>query len=332
LTIDPLASAKHVAVQSQAVESGTDSQFHLPPPSTRRQFKPERTRWNMTIAIAAAVVVLIMAGVGVFLAVRKNQEVAPHANPDVALDKEYKNNFDMNFVLIPAGSFEMGSTEVEDEGPVHSVEITRSFYLGTTEVTLRQYRAVMGQWPREFALLHKSKSKESDDELDRPVTSVAYAEARAFCIKLNTESGKKEGWEYRLPTEAQWEYACRAGTATRFHTGNDLTRGKALFGDSTLKTPGKVGQFAANAWGLFDMHGNVAEWVNDRYDDRFYANSPVKDPCFDDKGRARSVVRGGGYDDPKESCRSAKRRNEYGDSVKSFPSVGFRVAIVQVVK
>jgi formylglycine-generating enzyme required for sulfatase activity len=238
----------------------------------------------------------------------------------------------MNFVLIPSGSFQMGSTEAEDEEPIHPVEITRPFYMGTTEVTIRQYKAVMGQLPREFLLLHKGTWKETDDELDHPVISVTYAEAVLFCQQLNRTSGKKEGWEYRLPTEAEWEYACRAETTTRFHTGNDLTREQALFGETAMKSPGKVGQFAPNAWALFDMHGNAAEWVYDRYEETFYANSPVKDPSFADVRRAKSVIRGGGFNDPKESCRCAKRRAEYGDTLKSFATVGFRAAIVQVRK
>ena len=170
------------------------------------------------------------------------------------------------------------------------------------------------------------------DELDLPVTSVTFVEALAFCKKLNTDKGKKEGWEYRLPTEAEWEYACRAGTATRFHGSDDLTRDQALFGDGSLKTPGKVRQFSANAWGVFDMHGNVAEWVNDKYDEKYYANSPSKDPYGGSARKAKNVIRGGGYNDPKEACRSAKRRAEYGDDFISFANVGFRVAIVQVPK
>jgi eukaryotic-like serine/threonine-protein kinase len=327
---NPLTSSKYAPVAPQPDDSETDSHFRLPP-VVRRRAVPERTRWNMPIALAAGVAILALAAGGIYLALRKKPEAASPPSSSV-FDKEFTNHHDMKFVLIPAGKFDMGSNDVEDEGPIHAVEITRPFYLGTTEVTRRQYQAVMGQLPREYALLHKGKAKASDDELDRPVTSVTFEEARAFCKKLNSDSGKKDGWEYRLPREAEWEYACRAGTTTPFHFGTDLTRDQALFGENGQQAPGKTGQFSANAWGLFDMHGNVAEWVNDRYDEKFYANSPSKDPYFDEVRRAKSVIRGGGYNDPSDACRSAKRRAEYGDSLKSFPTVGFRVAIVQVSK
>ena len=327
--VDPLASAKYAPVQPPALpepddDSKTDSQFQLPPPKPRRRPLPERTRWNLLIAMAAGVVALILAGGGIYLLVRKNP-AATTSNPGAALDKEFKNKFDMNFALISTGSFEMGSTEAEDEGPVHAVEISKPFYMGMTEVTLRQYKAVMkDKLPREF--------KGNEEDLDAPVTAVTFFEARQFCNELNKDPGRKEGWEYRLPTEAEWEYACRAGTKSRFHTGDDVTAEQALFGDGSLKSPGKVGQFAANAWGLFDMHGNAAEWVNDKYDEKYYANSPANDPFNNNTRLARNVIRGGSFNDPKEDCRSARRRAAYGDNFKSFVNVGFRVVVVQVSK
>ncbi len=324
-SLDPLASTRHAPAQtipSSENDSRTNSEFRLPPPAPRRQPKPPRTRWNLPIAVAAGVVALGLAAGGIYSLVKKNS-ASTGPNAATPLDKEFKNKFDMDFVLIGNGSFEMGSTEAEDEGPVHTVEITKPFYLGTTEVTVQQYKAVMGQLPKHF--------KGGEDDPDAAITSVTFVEALAFCKRLNADPGKKEGWEYRLPTEAEWEFACRAGSKTRFNTGDDLTRDQALFGDGSLKSAGKAGQFPPNAWGLYDMHGNAAEWVNDQYDEKYYSYSPGTDP-YGATRRAKNVIRGGGYNDLKEDCRSAKRRPAYGDDFTFFPNVGFRVAVVQVPK
>lgn len=306
-------------------ERSPESEFRLPAPTPRQHSHRKRTRWNLPIAIAVGVVVLALIGGGIYLLVAKNKKESPSPTGGTSLDREYKNQFEMPFVLINTGTFEMGSNEAEDEGPVHAVEISKPFYMGATEVTLRQYMAVMGKDQVPKALRGKA------DDLDLPVNSITYEEVKAFLIRLNRLAEKKEGWEYRLPTEAEWEYSCRAGAKTRFHGGDDLTHEQALFGSSG-NAPGKVAQFPANAWGLYDMHGNVAEWVHDKYDENYYKTSRPTDPVNTEPRRARNVVRGGGYNDPLEACRSSKRRGEYGDNFLSFPSVGFRVAIVQLKK
>jgi formylglycine-generating enzyme required for sulfatase activity/tRNA A-37 threonylcarbamoyl transferase component Bud32 len=332
LASEPLvSSAKHAAYTGESLESplaihrddsSTDSRFKLPPPSPPRKRVPERTRWNFTIAIIVALAVLAIAAGGIYLAFKKSGRTGT-----AALDKEFKSPHDMAFVLIPAGSFEMGSPDSEmgrgdDEGPVHTVEITKSFYLGTTEVTFRQFKSVMGRLPNAF--------KGEPDDLDAPATMVSCGEAENFCKRLNADSkSTKDGWTYRLPTEAEWEYACRAGTKTRFYTGNKLGREQAVFGEAASKHPGKVAQFPANAWGLYDMHGNAAEWVADRYDAKFYAESPTQDPTGPER-RAYFVIRGGSVNDPPEQCRSARRQFKYPET--ALPSLGFRVALAQTPK
>jgi formylglycine-generating enzyme required for sulfatase activity len=301
-------------------EPATDSRFRLPPPPPPKKKPPrERTHWNTTIALITAVVVLGLAAGAIYLFFKK-----PSSAASVTLDREFTNRHDMTFVLVPAGSFDMGSPEseagrAEDEGPVHTVEITKPFYLGTTEVTFRQFKAVMGKLPNAL--------RQDPDDLDLPVTTLSHGEAVIFCKRLNADpETAKDGWTYRLPTEAEWEYACRAGSRSRFSTGNQLGSEQARFGDPMAKSPGKVAQFPANAWGLYDMHGNAAEWVGDRYDAKYYAESPAQDPTgANERQSSRHVVRGGGFDDSADNCRCARRLAKYPESV--LPNLGFRVAL-----
>lgn len=302
-------------------EPRTESQFRLPAPRPRQEPLAERSRWNLPIALGAGLIALgLLAGGAYLLFVKHSGSDGP------TLDKQFRNRHDMAFALIPAGTFEMGSPDGEaghevNEGPVHAVKITHPFYLGTTEVTFRQYYSVVKNYP--FA--HKS----APEELDAPVTKVSMREVQNFFKLLNgDEQSRKPGWEYRLPTEAEWEYACRAGGKSRFSIGDTLSKNQANFNDPNAKGPGKVGQYPANAWGLHDMHGNAAEWVYDFYDDATYANSPAEDP----KGpglelrKTVYVVRGGGFLDPPDWCRSARRRPEKQEATSL--DVGFRAALV----
>lgn len=164
----------------------------------------------------------------------------------------------MKFQLIPPGEFNMGSPRDEDwhrpGETLHAVTITKAFYMARTEVTQRQWMALMDENP-SFC--------EGDD---LPVESVTWEDAAKFCRKLSD----KEGVQYRLPTEAEWEYACRAGTVTPFSTGRTISADQANYDGSQTYGDGrkgifreettKVGNFASNAWGLCDMHGNVWEW------------------------------------------------------------------------
>jgi len=225
----------------------------------------------------------------------------------------------IDLVSIPAGTFMMGSPESEggapDERPQQPVTISRGFYLGSTLVTNRQYTTIMGETER--------RAREGEDAL--PAHEVNWFEAVKFCELLS----KKTGRVFRLPTEAEWEYACRAGTKTVFYTGDTITTDEANFDgqESTRFNPegiyrGKqtpVGQFAPNPWGLFDMHGNQAEYCLDNVG-RKYTSEPVTDPVGP-PGNGAKVLRGGKEKSKAEFIRSAAR---YGYA----PGVGYGFRIV----
>jgi len=220
----------------------------------------------------------------------------------------------MKLALIPAGNFMMGSPDgekdrVEDEGPRREVTISKPFYMGVTEVTQAQYEAVMGTNPSSF------KGPEN------PVETVAWIDAVEFCRKLSAKTGQK----VRLPTEAQWEYACRAGTKTRFGFGDD-DDDLDVYAWYTANNGSKthpVGRKKPNAWGLYDMHGNVWEWCGDWYADS-YANANNRDQAGPDSGASR-VLRGGSWDYNPLHCRSAYRIRGTPDF--RHYDVGFRVAV-----
>ena len=242
---------------------------------------------------------------------KKDSPAAAAAAPK----EEIVNSVGIKLQLIPAGTFEMGSNEGErNESPVHEVKITTPFYIGVTEVTNAQWRAVMGAEP---------PSKWKDDE--RPVEMVSWADATAFCQKLTELPKEREvGRVYRLPTEAEWEHACRAGTTTKWGSGNDeeTLDDVASFTTNSDSQTYSVGQKRQNAWGLHDMHGNVWEWCSDWYGP--YAPEAVADPTGP-VGGSYKVSRGGSWNNAAELCRSAKRYS-YHPSVRS-DSLGFRVAL-----
>jgi uncharacterized protein (TIGR02996 family) len=241
------------------------------------------------------------------------------------------NSLGMEFRLIPTGTFLMGSPESEperneDEGPQHEVEITRPFYLGAYPVTQREFQAVMGHNPSDF-------TPERGGGPLYPVENVSWEDGRAFCERL---SAREPGRRYDLPTEAQWEHACRAGTETPFHFGNELNgtqancRGNFPYG-TELKGPRlgqtcRVGCYHANAFGLYDMHGNVWEWCADYYDPTFYNTSPSRNPFQGQKGaEERRVLRGGSWGGSAGNCRAAFRH--WRDPADRNDFVGFRVAL-----
>ncbi len=253
------------------------------------------------------------------------------------LPETITNSIGMRLTLIPAGEFLMGSPDSDkdaedDEKPRHRVRITRPFYLGKYEVTQAEYEAMMRDNPSYF----EGKPK-------NPVENVSWVNALRFCNQLSEREGLKPYYEisgetaqvpawngagYRLPTEAEWEYACRAGTATRYSFGDDeASLGEFCWfdGNSDLRTH-EVGQKRANGFGLHDMHGNVWEWCGDWYADGYYKEPPVDDPRGPSRASIR-VIRGGSwYRDPR-LVRSADRlgfRPDYRSS-----NLGFRVARVQ---
>lgn len=201
----------------------------------------------------------------------------------------------MEFVRLEAGEFRMGSANGEtDERPVHTVRISRPFYLGKYEVTQAQWQAVMGKNPSYFT---------GDDT--RPVEQVSWEDVQQFIGKLNAKEGVAL---YRLPTEAEWEYAARAGTTTAYSFGEDPKQlpDYAWYDRNLVGTTHPVGQRQPNPWGLYDLYGNVWEWVQDWYGD--YAAATVTDPPGPSSGSAR-VVRGGSgsWGSDARDCRSATR-------------------------
>ncbi|MHC4399825.1 MAG: formylglycine-generating enzyme family protein [Planctomycetota bacterium] len=234
--------------------------------------------------------------------------------------KVITNSIGMKLVEIPAGEFTMGSDAFTDAKPQHRVRITKPFYLGATEVTQGQYEKVMGKNPSHF--------KESGP--DAPVENVSWDDAQEFCRKLSELAEEKEaGRRYRLPTEAEWEYACRAGSAKKYCYGDDESRlgDYAWYDKNSNGKTQQVGQKKPNAWGLYDMHGNVWERCADWYDSGYYANSPTDDPTGPSAGSYR-VRRGGCWARDARGCRSVSRlRNAPG---RRSSSLGFRVALVSV--
>ena len=242
----------------------------------------------------------------------------------------------MKLAYIPPGEFMMGSRDsaeevarkvgediepksFKDEHPQHRVKITKGFYMGTTEVTQLQYEKVMNDNPSYFK------------GYNNPVEAVAWQDAVEFCRRLS----EKEGETYRLPTEAEWEYACRAGSTTPFCTGETISPNQAnylgtyVYGNGNkgiwrVKTT-PVGSFSRNNFGLYDMHGNVQEWCQDRYDGSYYAASPVPNPQGPSSGMYR-VLRGGYWYAPPWNCRSAARYSIKNHS-RSIYQGGFRVIL-----
>jgi formylglycine-generating enzyme required for sulfatase activity len=203
------------------------------------------------------------------------------------------NSIGMEFVLIRAGEFQMGASDGDkDEQPVHTVRISKPFYLGKYEVTQAQWQAVMEKNPSGFT-----------GDPTRPVENVSWEDVQEFIRRLNT---KENGVTYRLPTEAEWEYAARAGTTTAYSFGNDKSQLSqyAWYGDTSGNQTHPVGKLKPNAWGLYDMHGNVWEWVQDWYGP--YTAGAAVEPAGLSSG-SRRVVRGGSWDSGASYCRSAYR-------------------------
>lgn len=240
------------------------------------------------------------------------------------VEKEITNSIGMKLVLIPKGTFQMGSPESEEghrkNEVQHDVVISKDYYLGTFEVTQAQYEKVMGGNPSGF-----QGDKVKGDSSSHPVEQVSWEDAVEFCKKLSDfPVEKKAGRVYRLPTEAEWEYACRAGINTAFSFGDEpgSLGASAWFTSNSGDQTHPVGEKKPNAWGLYDMHGNVWEWCSDWSIE--FPRGAVSDPAGAGKGSDR-VSRGGGWGSGALQCRSAIR----GDSAPSRRSdyLGFRVVL-----
>jgi formylglycine-generating enzyme required for sulfatase activity len=253
---------------------------------------------------------------------------AAAAEPDAprpAAPAGFTNSVGMRLVAIPAGEFTMGDKEWHYNQP-HQVRITKPFHLGATLVTQKQYEAVMGKNP--------SSHKEGDPAV-LPVDTISWNAAREFCAALNDLPEERgAGRTYRLPTEAEWEYCCRAGATTEFHTGTALVCGQAnfLFSDHSntscsIGQTAVVGSYAPNAFGLHDMHGNVSEWCLDG--SAAYSAGAVTDPYVSGDPEEPFVYRGGNWSAYSRSCRSAARGGDL--ATNSYFLVGFRVVLGPVL-
>ncbi|MDL2286519.1 formylglycine-generating enzyme family protein [Desulfococcaceae bacterium OttesenSCG-928-F15] len=236
--------------------------------------------------------------------------------PGYCLEEEFVNSVGIKFVLIPAGSFMMGCKEetelcASNEVPRHKVTISKPFYMGVYQVTQENWEAVMENNPSR----HKGAKN--------PVDSVSWEDVQDFIRKLNRE---EETTIYRLPTEAEWEYAARAGSETIYYFGDDAKDlpEHAWYGDLPGMTGTlPVGQKKPNAWGLYDIYGNVDEWTEDWLGDTYYAESPEVDPPGASSGVYR-VLRGGSWPSTAWFCRSAARNVLKPDLRLHF--FGFRLA------
>ncbi len=234
----------------------------------------------------------------------------------------------IEMVAIPGGEFTMGNEHGEDdEKPAHKVQIS-PFYMDKYEVTQDRYQSLMGRNPSKF------KGE------DRPVEQLSWFAAVRYCNMRSLREGLDPCYEleplkcnydangYRLPTEAEWEYACRAGTQKPYSFGNNPAQlGKyAWYSGNANKRPHPVGQKVPNSWGLFDMHGNVWEWCNQYYIEDGYSSHPEKDPRGPDAGD-ECVLRGGGWNSTDEYCRSSTRFSEppgLADVCFGYDAYGFR--------
>jgi formylglycine-generating enzyme required for sulfatase activity len=234
-----------------------------------------------------------------------------------------------NMVYIPAGTFKMGSPTNElgryyDEGPQTSVTLTSGYWMAPYLVTQQEYQSRMGTNPSYFT-----------GNLSLPVDQVSWLDASNYCRLLTQQelaAGRiPAGVQFRVPTEAEWEYACRAGTTTRYNYGDDLLYSSltnhAWYIDDSNNQTQPVGQKPPNAWGLYDMHGDVWEWCQDWYSDTSYPGGSVTDPRGPITGLTR-VLRGGSWADGETLCRSACRIGD--DPTAQYFTYGFRVVLAPI--
>jgi len=254
---------------------------------------------SISSIVHACLALILVAGVG-----------CGSGGSDLVVD--LGNGVSMRLVEIKPGRFMMGSPASEpgrsDDETQHEVTISKAFLLGQTEVTQAQWQAVMGSNPSRFS-----------GNPNHPVEQVSWNDAQEFCRRLS----QKTGMAFRLPTEAEWEYACRSGTTAAYSFGNDASRLRehAWFEDNSGGSTKPVATRKPNAWGLYDMHGNVWEWCSDRYGT--YPSGAAIDPQGPRSGKGR-VLRGGSWWFPSNRCRASSRSYLYPGLFNG--NFGFRVA------
>ncbi len=299
-----------------------------PPPAEKEiSMKAALIITGTILGIGCIISALLLSGVFA------EKTVAPAAEPGRAelggiYNLSLGNDGDLEMIKIYPGTFLMGNPEdVYDrkkdgtfDMEVHSVTLTREYYIGKYEVTQLQWKAVMGTNPSEF------------DGYDHPVDHISWADAMAFCEKLNSSGKAPYGWKFTLPTEAQWEYACRADTSTDLNNGKNFTTvwdacteleklGWYNFNSNGTTQP--VGKKLPNAWGLYDMHGNIAEWCLDWYEKDY-----AKDPEFlQGNTGTRHVYRGGSWGNVVVSACGAPTRFE-AEPDENLRFLGFRVVLI----
>lgn len=220
----------------------------------------------------------------------------------------------IEFILIPADEFTMGSNEYDDEQPVHNVKIKKPFYLGKYLVTQKQWKTVMDDSPIDNSTSY-FKGK------DKPIESVSWDNVQVFIEKLNKMENTNK---YRLPSEAEWEYACRAGTQTRYSFGDDASKLSdfAWYSGNSGNRTHKIGKKKCNSFGLYDMYGNVWEWVQDTYHKK-YEGAPSDGSVWEDRNSTSRVIRGGSWSSNDWNCRSANRLSYNPEYYYNY--VGFRL-------
>ncbi len=250
------------------------------------------------------------------------------------LAKVIENDVGIRLTLLPRGIFEMGSelageTSIRsNESPQHRVVFSQAVYLGIGPVTQSEYLKVMGSNPSTF--------QGDQGGPDHPVENVSWHDAIAFCTKLSRmPAERKAGRSYRLPSEAEWEFACRAGNTTLYSCGEELPLSLANFGgaygpDGSPRSSARgrtspVGAYPPNHFGLYDMHGNVWEWCQDWYGEHYYEESPLQDPSGPGEGRFK-VTRGGSWRSLAPTCRAAYRNAVVPSNRDAY--TGFRIVAV----
>ena len=292
-------------------ESGSHNQVH-------RGNLPKRNL--LKYAFILSLVLLVVLSVSIVSDFFDSDEETPEKEVEVkvlSMDQfRTVPSLGLEMVWCPPGSFQMGSslddTGREEKEVLHQATISRGFYIGKYEVTQDQWLEIMGNNPSFF------------NGPNRPIERVSWNDAKSFCDKLTqiekTKGILPDGWFYDLPTESEWEYACRAGTRSPFAWGSSIDSTKANY-QSEINSTREVGFYLSNAWGLFDMHGNVSEWVYDKKGE--YSNTPVVDTTGPKNGYNR-IIRGGSWCNEADQLRSADRASAMPGISATF--IGFRLA------